>query len=187
MGKRLFVIVLLSTIGIFITIFLKNQNSGNWKQATSQNFGFAISYPPTWRETEDQNLFSLVDNKSPAKQFKTYIRITNKSPFGPNPNPKDTFEKIYNASDSSDISNLFNHDQQIVQRQKKTKNLTVDNQRAVEILEETSMPGPYVTNAVFIEHNSNYYVVRITAESTSALNQESMAFQQIMTTFKFIN
>ena len=152
-----------------------------WKQGRSQQYHFTISYPQTWQQSEDGPLFSLVDTKSRAKEFRSYIRFGLPDSI----KSKDDFDKIDQLSENTDISKFFASSDLTKRSVVKTRNLMVDGQNGFGVYEESLMPGPYFSDGVYILENDKVYYIHLTSSAKEELAREKPIFENILATFKF--
>ncbi len=182
--------VALALLTIFsLIIFFGVDSRGNrpWKQSTSSQFGFAISHSQSWSQSEDQSLFYLVNTKSKSKQFREYVTVTNLNPFGPSQNAKEIFEKVYTASDNSNVSNYFLKPQLTQSLETKIQNIIIDSQSAAKVSQDTTMPGPYYSSNIYILKGDKVWVIRLIASTKEELSADTQIFNSITATFKFTN
>lgn len=161
-------------LGIILLFISLSSRQQTWNQVTSQHLKLTVSYPSSWRQSEDQTLFSLVDTKSKAKNFKSYIRISEVE------NKDNLFSKVYDLASNSHVDNLSEKSQIVNRQVTKVVNLTVDGQKAFEVVEESIMPGPYFTEAVYILRGDQILVFRLSAETKEELEHEKPLFMDIL-------
>lgn len=184
---KLFLIITVAVVifALIAIIFNNSVVSSPWKSAASQHSNFSIDYPPTWSQSEEQNLFYLVNTKSKG-EFRQYITISYVNPFGSNTDSASTFEKIYQAPENSDVSGLFAKPELTQSSQTKIKNAQVAGHVATEVREQSIMPGPYFVRIIYVLKDNNVWAIRQTASIKEELDTQSQTFQQILSTFKFM-
>ncbi len=172
---------------VLVAFFIKpNFLNTSWKSAASSHFSFTISHPPTWAQSEDPSLFYLVNTKSTG-EFRAYITVSTLNPFGPNQDVKNTFDKIYNAPDNSEVSSPYQKTQETQSSEIKNKNAVVDNQPAVLISQDTIMPGPYYSQNIYVLKGDQVWIIRLIASTKEELLNNQQIFEQTVSTFKFAN
>lgn len=162
-------------------VYRSKSDDLQWREATSQRFNFTLSYPGSWQPSEDQTFFTLVDTKSSSKVFRSYIRFGAAEII-----TKEDFEKVLELGENTDISNYFQSTELTKRTVVKIKNTTVDGAEAFEVHEDTIMPGPYWSEAVYALRGDKIYVFRLTAESPEELEREKSVYYQIILTVDFL-
>lgn len=180
--RTIFIAGLLAVLFIIAAVFfsMKLASSNEKLIQADSSLGFSLSYPATWRQSEQDNLFSLVDTKSTYKNFRSYIRFGLAADV-----TKDNFNNMYSLPDNSDVSSFFGSSPASKQSISKLKNRSFGSFPAFEVYEESIMPGPFYSDGFYILKEEKVYYLHLTSDSREGLDAEKAVFDQIVSGFKF--
>ncbi|OGD86836.1 hypothetical protein A2870_04505 [Candidatus Curtissbacteria bacterium RIFCSPHIGHO2_01_FULL_41_11] len=180
--KKIFAIVFVLAVLIIAVLFFNfsSNKEESWEQVKSEQFELSISYPPSWRQSEDQTLLSLVDTKSRTKDFKSYIRVSMRDNTG------NIFGKFYAIPVGGEIAELSEKSQVTNRSVVKGEYKTVDGQTGFATVEDTVIPGPFYSEAIYVLRGEKIYIFRLTSESREELEREKGIFYKIIPTVDFL-
>lgn len=148
-----------------------NIDTSNWKTYTNDLYGFSFKYPQNWISNRggiygDLLLsFDVLPTPYPNAEFAPYINMG----VIKNPNNLSTLdyltttEPIYNQADFT--------------------NLTIDGFNAVR----GPLGGATLNDNVFVSKNGYLYHIRLDHSTRKEVDIPNSTFDQILSTFKFIN
>ncbi len=161
-------------------------STANWKMYTNKTYGYSFKYPADWIMMEENQIRTSFSNK----KFDVAFELSNE-PLGfvldiYKPSPISEFDKqLFNAKKDSIITDEKSYVKTI-----KNYDLMIDGFRAVKSSQE-DLPGAprdgvYKTK-YGIDHNGSNYSVQFWSTTKDALDKNKEIFDQILSTFQFIN